>query len=55
MKYEYKYIYGVDSTRNVEEAWGLVEEAGKEGWELVAVRQTADSVVYYFKRTKHYA
>ena len=45
MTYEYLKI-----TTNKDSEWLKVTEAGQEGWEMVAVRYDAGTVIYYFKR-----
>ena len=47
MTYKYKQIL-----TTTDKDFKKVEEAGKDGWELVAVRDFCDvDVIYYFKKS----
>ena len=47
-KFEHRFIVGVTDT----EALTRLKQIQGEGWELVAVRDNAEQVVYYIKREK---
>jgi hypothetical protein len=47
----YKKLGGIGDTEKID-ASAVFSLVGRDGWELVAIREAGESVGYYFKRTK---